>query len=53
MSFACATFYKMPPPAGGAAWREFGYSENGDWKTGRTSIGYGDNDDQNGTFCFD
>ena len=34
------------PPAGGAAWREVGYSENGDWKIGRTSIGYGDNDDQ-------
>ncbi len=34
------------PPAGGAAWREADYSENGDWKTGRTSIGYGDNDDQ-------
>ena len=33
-------------PAGGAAWRTTGYSENGDWKTGRTSIGYGDNDDQ-------
>ena len=34
------------PPNGGAAWRTIGYSENSDWKTGRTSIGYGDNDDQ-------
>lgn len=35
------------PPAGGtAAWREVDYSENKEWKTGRTSIGYGDNDDQ-------
>ena len=34
------------PPAGGTAWRTIGFSENSDWKTGRTSIGYGDNDDQ-------
>ena len=35
-----------PPAGGAAAWREVGYSENNEWKTGRTSIGYGDNDDQ-------
>ena len=35
-----------PPAGGAAAWREEGYSENNEWKTGRTSIGYGDNDDQ-------
>jgi hypothetical protein len=35
-----------PPAGGAAAWREAGYSENNEWKTGRTSIGYGDNDDQ-------
>ncbi|MDP7049104.1 MAG: lamin tail domain-containing protein [Verrucomicrobiota bacterium] len=34
------------PPAGGTAWRTIDFSENSDWKTGRTSIGYGDNDDQ-------
>ena len=35
-----------PPPGGAAAWRKVGYSENKEWETGRTSIGYGDNDDQ-------
>ena len=35
-----------PPTGDATAWREAGYNENVDWKTGRTSIGYGDNDDQ-------
>lgn len=34
------------PPTGGTAWRTIEFRENSDWKTGRTSIGYGDNDDQ-------